>query len=829
MRFVVLLTLVVVGCDDEEAAVEPPPPVVDAGPIAPPPGAACEPQDGPIVAPVWIAGEPGPRDAVGAFGKPDAILLDPNGLLLAGDEDEDYEEVHVYDTRTADGVALPLVDWGADPGPGGDGPLEFRGVSGFAQDRETGTVYVAEQGNARIQVLRPAGPVREAPYYEHEGYIGRRAADPDRPGDGEFVRLQALRSDALGQVFASDDAKRNAASARRDIQVFDREGNFVRAFGAGHLQEPENFVIDEARDRIYVCDEGAEDLVVFRYSTGEFIRRVGGFLGEPNGVDLDQFGYLYTVDQGDSDHSFIRVFEPDGFTEVFHFGDRDSDPTPGRFLSPDTLVVDVAQDVVVLADQGHKRVQAFRLSEVQSRACVRTLRVSGPAKAVAGGTVTLRVEALGPDGELDRTQPRMQATAMGESAPFKLYGGVGSVTVPAAERIDIRLGGLRAEHAVEIIELAAARTVAGPLSGAGLRWQAGEVVHVEADIEVPAGETLHIEEGVVVVLADAARVEVHGDLEALGTELAPIAFTAAPGARWGQIDHHEGSRNAIYRNVFLTHGANAFWERNDEFRHCCAYHVRFRGETLELSRVVVTDSPGKGLLTFDASVLIRGSLFQRLGHGIELVHGTGVVEDSVFVQLRGVDDNDGVYLGAKDAPGRFTLNRVRVADVDDDGIDTENSSPIATDIVVHDAVDKGIALTGGSPVFTNCAVWGARMGVKVDDKFRTAVAVPEFRRCTITANTEYGFLSSNRAGADAAAEIRPHIVDSVVWGQPISLASQFEAGRITVSGSLVDGVPEGEVVEAPVEGTPVFLQLGGRDWRLHPLSPGAGAIGFRGF
>ncbi len=842
MRWVACL-LCVLGCDEATSPESAPAPL-DGGPLAPPPATACVRDVWPIIEPVWIAGGPGPREATGAFGKPDAVLLDPDGLLLAGDEHEAYEEIHVFDARTEDpdttGEPIEaLVDWGADPGPGGDGQMEFRGVSGFARDRETGHVYVAEQGNARVQVLRPAGPVRAPPYYVHEGYVGGPAADPDRPRDGEFVRLQALRTDALGRLFASDDAKRNATSARRDVQVFDRDGAFLYAFGAGHLQEPENFVIDAVRDRIYVCDEGAAELVVFGYTDPGPLRRVGGFSGEPNGVDIDQFGYVYTVDQADPDGAHIRVLEPDGLAEVFRFGRYSGSPRPGFFKSPDTLIVDVEQDLVVLADQGHGRIQAFRLSEIQARACVRTLRVAGPPRALSGSTLTLRVEALGPDGELDRSRPRRPAIARagGRDHAFTLFGGVGSVTLPITGDgpldVEVQTDALRALHTVDRLEAPASRALSGRLQGEELHWRQGDIVSIDDSVEVPAGATLEIEPDVLVALGEGARLEVKGALHARGSEGAPIYFFARdPAKGWGQIDHHPGAGDAVYTNVFLAHGANASWTRNDELRHCCAYQIRFRGERLEMSRTVVADAPGKGLLSFDAAVLVRGALFQRLGHGVELIHGTGTITDSVFAELRGTDDNDGVYLGAKDAPGDFTLARIWVADVDDDGIDTENSSPIATDVVVHDVEDKGLSLTGGSPVFTNCLVFGARMGAKIDDKFKTAASVPEFHHCTFVDNDEFGFLASTQNEHNADADIRPRFFRSVVWGNGAGVETEFDPDTVRIEASLVEGTTEGVVVESAYEGTPVFLEPGRRDYRLHPLSPGASpelTIGFRGF
>jgi hypothetical protein len=338
---------------------EPPPTDADVAIDIP----SCTPTATGIILPIWIAGQSGTPEETGSFGKPDAIFIDERGYLLAGDEHDDYEEIHIYDLDSDNpeirGDALEsLIDLGVTGG--GAGEMEFRAISGFAQDRVSGDLYVVEQGNGRIQILSPLDEPDQAPYYSFKAFFGGFAADKDHPDDEEFVRLQAARTDSLQRLFISDDAKSNAISARRDIQVFDADLEFLFKFGdssygalgsVGNLKEPENFVIDEARNRIYVCDEGPGNVVIYRYDDLSFISRLEGFSGPPNGIDIDQYGYLYIVDEGSNGQSDIRVFDPDTLEEVIRFGEGSNshDLAHGTFSSPDTLIINISKDLLVLA------------------------------------------------------------------------------------------------------------------------------------------------------------------------------------------------------------------------------------------------------------------------------------------------------------------------------------------------------------------------------------------------------------------------------------------------------------------------------------------------
>jgi sugar lactone lactonase YvrE len=336
------------GGPDGEAMIDATPgPDADVGP--------CVVEAPSVIAPVWIAGFSGAAGVDGGFGRADAIMLDPNGILLVGLED--YGEIAMFDTEAvAGGVAPPLDDIGG-----------WNSISGITHKPSTGEVFVVEQATDEVRVMAWTADPRMPPYLEEVTRFGAPAVNPDDPQLGEFVRAQTLEFDSLGRAYVADDG-RDALGARW-LQQFDDDLTPLGVIGQGDLAEPENFVIDEGRDRIYVTDETNADIAVFEFGSHDLETRFGTFEGIPNGVDLDQDGNLYVMDE---DAGQVIVYDPTTLTEVYRFGDSSGelDATLGKFNSPDTLKIDVARNVLMVTDQGHRRIQAFALDDIRARACL---------------------------------------------------------------------------------------------------------------------------------------------------------------------------------------------------------------------------------------------------------------------------------------------------------------------------------------------------------------------------------------------------------------------------------------------------------------------------
>jgi len=117
-------------------------------------------------------------------------------------------------------------------------------------------------------------------------------------GLGEFNRPEGLSCDAQDRVYVAD-------SCNHRIQVFARDGTFIRAYGKagqglGELSYPYDICVDAA-GRQYVCEFGNSRIQVFdaRDRPIEIIGGPGagpGRFSNPWGVALDSAGNLYVAD-----------------------------------------------------------------------------------------------------------------------------------------------------------------------------------------------------------------------------------------------------------------------------------------------------------------------------------------------------------------------------------------------------------------------------------------------------------------------------------------------------------------------------------------------------
>jgi DNA-binding beta-propeller fold protein YncE len=179
-------------------------------------------------------------------------------------------------------------------------------------------------------------------------------------GAGQFNYPKGIAVDGHGNVVVAD-------SYNHRVQVFDKDGGFVRQWGGagsapGLFQEPWGIAVDDA-DRIYVADTWNHRVQVFD-SEGGFLRQWGffgdtsGTLADPNqfygprDVVVDSAGNVLVSDTGNK-----RVVK---FTAEGQFLQQTggAGSLNGQFREPVGLAADVDGNVYV-ADTWNHRIQKF--------------------------------------------------------------------------------------------------------------------------------------------------------------------------------------------------------------------------------------------------------------------------------------------------------------------------------------------------------------------------------------------------------------------------------------------------------------------------------------
>lgn len=140
-----------------------------------------------------------------------------------------------------------------DFGGSGSGPGEFNLPIDLAVGKD-GRLYVVDSGNFRIQIFDRAGQ-----YLKSFGAAGKQR--------GQFSRPKEIAADAEGNIFVID-------ASLASVQVFDSDGLWLYAIGGS------------------AEDEGALKLVL------------------PSGIDIDQDGRIYLLDQWLAKIDIFRPAKP---------------------------------------------------------------------------------------------------------------------------------------------------------------------------------------------------------------------------------------------------------------------------------------------------------------------------------------------------------------------------------------------------------------------------------------------------------------------------------------------------------------------------------------
>ncbi|MCX9010850.1 MAG: DUF3160 domain-containing protein [Candidatus Methanoperedens sp.] len=215
----------------------------------------------------------------------------------------------------------------------------FNSPSGIAVD-SSGNVYVAEQGNGRIQKFNESG-----------GFLVKWGSEGT--GDGQFRYPSGIAVDRSGNVYVADYYNNRT-------QKFNASGGFLSKWGSsgsgdGQFSYPSGIAVDSS-ENVYVVDQGNNRIQKFNASGG-FLSKWGssgsgdGQFLTPSRVAVDGSGNVYVTDQ---ENYRIQKFNASGsFLSTWKYPDGGS---YGQFSYQSGIAVDSSGNVY-LADQMNNRIQ----------------------------------------------------------------------------------------------------------------------------------------------------------------------------------------------------------------------------------------------------------------------------------------------------------------------------------------------------------------------------------------------------------------------------------------------------------------------------------------
>ena len=181
---------------------------------------------------------------------------------------------------------------------------------------------------------------------------GRKGLD-----DGRFIKPRAITIDDQDRLYIVDMTSR--------IQVFDRDGNFLRSWRTPKCKQGKPCGLSVSKDGLLMVCDTHYFRVLFYTPEGNLIseRTIGGVNGRGQGefgfvtdVVQDSKGAYYVSEYGDYDR--IQKFSSTG-EYVYQWGQHGSGP--GEFLRPQGLAMD-DRDQLWVADASNHRIQVFDVS-----------------------------------------------------------------------------------------------------------------------------------------------------------------------------------------------------------------------------------------------------------------------------------------------------------------------------------------------------------------------------------------------------------------------------------------------------------------------------------
>jgi DNA-binding beta-propeller fold protein YncE len=216
---------------------------------------------------------------------------------------------------------------------GGFGELQFDKPMAVttANDR----IYISDSNNARVQVYDNNGE-----FLFTFGENGREA--------GQFLYPYGLAGDRNGNIYVSE-------LYLSRIQVYTADGEYIRDFAkeltdTKVLAGPGDITI--VGNTMYITDINQNKILLIDLETEEPINSVGlrYDLLAPNGVAVDEAGYMYVVDTG---RQRVVVFNPDGNPVRCINGTATGHGAASVLVNPRGIGLDRAGNIYVASNLTH--------------------------------------------------------------------------------------------------------------------------------------------------------------------------------------------------------------------------------------------------------------------------------------------------------------------------------------------------------------------------------------------------------------------------------------------------------------------------------------------
>ena len=248
------------------------------------------------------------------------------------------------------------------------------------------------------------------------------------PDSWEFKDVAAVAVDSKDQIYVFNRGE-------HPMMVFDRDGNFLRAWGEGMYPRAHGLHID-ANDILYCTDDGGH--VVRKCTTGGKVLLELGVPGKPtpymSGEPFHRCTHTALSPRGDiyvSDgygNAKVHKYSPDG-KRLLSCGEPGTDP--GQFNIVHNIVTD-AEGWVYVADRENHRVQVFDGNGKYETQWVNMHRPCG-LYCCRGPQLRFIIGELGPGMSVNRDHPNLGPRLSIVDGEGKLIARLGGTDGPGLE------------------------------------------------------------------------------------------------------------------------------------------------------------------------------------------------------------------------------------------------------------------------------------------------------------------------------------------------------------------------------------------------------------